>query len=118
MGFADLAFCIACLAVGKFAFGLDTDALRTMAVVTLVFSGQAVFYVARERQHIWSSRPGRWLIMSSIVDLSLFGFLSSNGILMKTLSLAIVASLFVAAAAFAFVLDAVKLALFRRLAVS
>ena len=118
MGFADLAFCVACLAVGKFAFGLDTNALRTMAVVTLVFSGQAVFYVARERQHIWSSRPGRWLIMSSIVDLSLFSFLSSNGILMKALSVAIVAGLFVAAAAFAFVLDAVKLVLFRRLAVS
>ncbi|HET6607116.1 MAG TPA: HAD-IC family P-type ATPase [Rhodopila sp.] len=118
MGFVDLAFCVACLAVGKFAFGLDTDALRTMAVVTLVFSGQAVFYVARERQHIWSSRPGRWLIMSSIVDLSLFSVLSSNGILMKALSVAIVASLLVAAAVFAFVLDAVKLALFRRLAVS
>ncbi len=109
---------VACLAVGKFGFGLDTDALRTMAVVTLVFSGQAVFYVARERQHIWSSRPGRWLIMSSIVDLSLFSVLSSNGILMKALSVAIVASLLVAAAVFAFVLDAVKLALFRRLAVS
>jgi hypothetical protein len=37
---------------------------------------------------------------------------------MKALSIAIVAGLFVAAAVFAFVLDAVKLALFRRLAVS
>ncbi len=118
MGSADLAFCVACLAVGKFAIGLDTDALRTMAVVTLVFSGQAVFYVARERQHIWSSRPGRWLIMSSIVDLSIFSVLSSNGILMKALPVTIVASLFAAAAAFAFILDAVKLALFRRLVVS
>ena len=85
LGFADLAFCVACLAVGKFAFGLDTDALRTMAVVTLVFSGQAVFYVSRERQHIWSSCPGRWLIVSSIVDLSIFSLLSSNGILMAAL---------------------------------
>ena len=118
MGFADLMFCVACLAVGKFALGLNTDALRTMAVVTLVFSGQAVFYVARERQHIWSSRPGRWLIVSSIVDLSIFSVLSSNGVLMAALPLTIVAGLLAAAAAFAFVLDAVKLALFRRLAVS
>jgi H+-transporting ATPase len=118
MGFADLMFCVACLAVGKFALGLDTEALRTMAVVTLVFSGQAVFYVARERQQIWSSRPGRWLIVSSIVDLSIFSVLSSNGILMASLPVTIVAGIFAAAAAFAFVLDAVKLALFRRLAVS
>ncbi|MEI9929463.1 MAG: HAD-IC family P-type ATPase [Rhizomicrobium sp.] len=118
MGLADLTFCVACLAVGKFAIGLDTEALRTMAVVTLVFSGQAVFYVSRERQHIWSSRPGRWLIVSSIIDLSIFGVLSSNGILMATLPVAIVAGLFVAAAVLAFVLDAVKLTLFRRLEVS
>jgi H+-transporting ATPase len=118
MGFADLAFCVACLAVGKFALGLNTDSLRTMAVVTLVFSGQAVFYVSREREHIWSSRPGRWLIVSSIVDLSIFSVLSSNGILMKALPIAIVASLFAAAATFAFVLDTVKLALFRRLTIA
>ncbi|MEI9930113.1 MAG: hypothetical protein WDM89_06065 [Rhizomicrobium sp.] len=118
MGLADLMFCVACLAVGKFAIGLDTQALRTMAVVTLVFSGQAVFYVSRERQHIWSSRPGRWLIVSSVIDLSIFSVLSSNGILMATLPLAIVAGLFAAATTFAFVLDAVKLTLFRRLEVS
>jgi H+-transporting ATPase len=117
MGFADLMFCVVCLAVGKFALGLDTEALRTMAVVTLVFSGQAVFYVARERQHIWSSRPGRWLIVSSVVDISMFGVLSASGFLMAELPLAIIADLFVAAIAFAFVLDAVKLILFRRLAV-
>jgi len=118
MGIADLAFCVACLAVGKYAIGLDTNALRTMSVVTLVFSGQAVFYVARERQHIWSSRPGRWLIVSSVVDLSIFSVLSSNGVLMAALPVAIVAGLFIAAAAFALLLDTVKRALFRRLEVS
>jgi H+-transporting ATPase len=118
MGLADLMFCVACLAAGKFAIGLDTEALRTMAMVTLVFSGQAVFYVSRERQHIWSSRPGRWLIVSSAIDLSIFSVLSSNGILMATLPLAIVAGLFASAITLAFVLDAVKLALFRRLEVS
>jgi H+-transporting ATPase len=118
MGFVDLVFCVSCLAVGKFVLGLDTALLRTMAVVTLVFSGQAVFYVSREREHIWSSRPGRWLIVSSIIDLSIFSVLSSNGILMKALPIAIVAGLFLTAAVFAFALDIVKLALFRRLVVS
>jgi H+-transporting ATPase len=118
MGIADLAFCVACLAAGKFVLELDTAALRTMAVVTLVFSGQAVFYVSRERQHIWSSLPGRWLIVSSIIDLSIFSILSSNGILMAALPISVVASLFVAATVFAFILDAVKLSLFRRMVVA
>ena len=59
----------------------------------LVFSGQAVFYVARERQHLWSSRPGKWLIVSSAVDLTLISFLAINGILMKPLAIAVVAGL-------------------------
>jgi H+-transporting ATPase len=58
MGVVDLLFCTACLAMGKFVLGLDAVALRTLTVATLIFGGQAVFYVARERQHLWNSRPG------------------------------------------------------------
>ena len=60
----------------------DSDALRTLTVVTLVFSGQAIFYVSRERRHLWSSRPGSWLIVSSVLDISLFSTLATQGILM------------------------------------
>jgi H+-transporting ATPase len=42
-------FCVACLATGKFVIGLDTDTLRTLTVITLVFSGQALFYMARKK---------------------------------------------------------------------
>jgi len=118
MGAVDLVFCVACLATGKFAMGLDTSTLRTLTVVTLVFSGQAVFYVARERQHLWSSLPGRWLIASSVADLGIISLLAINGILMGPLPIAILAELLVAAIVFAFVLDAVKLALFDRLAIA
>ncbi len=57
MGGAGLMFCVACLLVGRFLLKLDTAELQTVAVTTLVFSGQTVFYMARERQHLWSSRP-------------------------------------------------------------
>jgi H+-transporting ATPase len=118
MGVFDLLFCVACFAGGRFAIGLDTETLRTLTVVTLVFSGQAVFYVARERRHLWSSRPGRWLVASSVLDLSLISLLAINGILMRPLPIAIVAGLFAASVAFAFVLDAVKGGLFRRLLIA
>src|SRR6202042_960008 len=53
MGVIDLIFCVGCFAVGRYWLKLDTVTLRTLTVVTLVFSGQAVFYVARERRHLW-----------------------------------------------------------------
>ncbi len=118
MGVVDLLFCVACLATGKFVIGLDTETLRTLTVITLVFSGQAVFYVARERQHIWSSRPGRWLIVSSIADLGLISVLAISGFLMTAIPVGILVGVFVAAIIFAFVLDAVKSVLFRHLAVA
>jgi H+-transporting ATPase len=114
----DLLFCVACLATGKFVLGLDILTLRTMTVVTLVFSGQAVFYVARERQHLWSSRPGRWLLVSSVVDLAIISLLAVDGLLMTALPLAVLAGVFTAALAFAFVLDGVKEILFRHLKIA
>ena len=118
LGCVDLAFCAGSLATGKFGLGLSPGALVTLAVVTLVFSGQAVFYVAREREHLWSSLPGRWLIISSIVDLGLVSTLAANGILMTSLPIALLGELFLAAVIFAFILDTVKLLAFRRFAVA
>src|SRR6202162_2721708 len=89
MGLFDLLFCVACFSTGRFLLNLDIGALQTLTVVTLVFSGQAVFYVARERQHLWSSRPGKWLVVSSAVDLALISFLAINGFLMRPLAVAI-----------------------------
>jgi H+-transporting ATPase len=118
MGIFDLLFCITCFSIGRFLLNLDTGTLQTLTVVTLVFSGQAVFYVARERQHLWSSRPGKWLVVSSAVDLTLISLLAINGFLMRPLAIAVVAGLFAAAIIFAFLLDAVKVFLFRRLGIA
>ncbi len=118
MGGFDLLFCIACFASGKYLLGLDPEVLRTLTVVTLVFSGQAVFYVARERRHLWSSRPGRWLVGCSVADVALISFLAVDGLLMRPLPIGVLVGLFAAAAVFAFVLDAVKLVLFRHLQIA
>jgi len=114
LGLIDLLFCIASLSAGRFLLMLDNPSLRTLTVVTLVFSGQAVFYVARERKHLWSSRPGRWLVLSSVIDLAIVWVLASNGILMAALPVTIVGGLFAAAIVFAFLLDTVKVILFDR----
>jgi H+-transporting ATPase len=118
LGFCDLVFCIGSLAVGRFALGLDDDTLRTLTVITLVYSGQAIFYVSRERLHLWSSRPGSWLITSSILDITVFSALAIQGILMAPLPAHIVASVFGAAIVLALCLDTVKVMLFRHLAIA
>ena len=118
LGIVDLMFCVTALLVGKLALDLGTGALQTLSVVTLVFGGQAVFYVARERRRLWSSRPGNWLIVSSIVDLAIVSGLALSGILMTALPATVLGGLCASAVVFGFVLDAVKVALFRRLAIA
>jgi H+-transporting ATPase len=85
MGTCNLVFCSSVLAIGQFRLGLDIDALRTLAIVTLVFSGQAVLYVVRERRRLWSLRPSFWLMLSSVIDLSIIATLATRGILMTSL---------------------------------
>jgi H+-transporting ATPase len=92
--------------------------LRTLTVVTLVYSGQAIFYVSRERRHLWNSRPRSWLIASSVLDITLFSTLAIQGILMEPLPADVVACVFGAVIVLAFCLDTVKVMLFRRLAIA
>ncbi len=91
------------------------ETLRTLAAVTLVFSGQGVLYVVRERRRLWSSRPSLWLALSSVVDILIIVAMAANGILMAPLSLSIILGVLFAATAFAFVLDGVKAAVFHTL---
>ncbi len=114
LGLCDLVFCVIGLCIGYYLLHLDISTLRTFCVVTLVFSGQAVFYVARERQHIWSSVPGRWLIISSIADLTIVSLMALNGILMQALPLTVIGGLLIAAVGLAFALDTIKQVLFQR----
>ena len=118
LGVCNLCFCTAVLAAGKFWLGLGTVQLQTLAAITLVFSGQAILYVVRERKRLWSSRPSAWMAAASVVGVLLFVTIASRGIFMAALPLADVAGVLGAAAVFAVGLDIVKAALFARLAMN
>ena len=60
--------------------------------------------------------PGKWLIVCSVVDVSIISLPAGLGILMLPLPVGIIAGLFLASVCFTFLLDAVKLLLFRHLA--
>jgi H+-transporting ATPase len=117
MGVVDLVFCGSCLMVAVYVLHLDVDAVRSFTVVTLVFSGQALFYVARERGHLWRSRPGGWLLVSTVLYLTIITGLALTGTVMAPLPVEVVGALFGAAVVFGFVLDQIKVVLFDHLLV-
>jgi H+-transporting ATPase len=117
MGLGQLAFCLSVLAVGAHLAGYGIDRLRTLAFVIIVFSNQATTYNNRERRPIWSSRPSRWLVASSCVDILIAAALAVSGVAMAPLPVIAVVGTLVAAAAFAVAMDFVKVPVFRRLAI-
>jgi H+-transporting ATPase len=118
MGLGELAFCTSVLAFGDYRMELDIGALQTLAFVVVVFGNQATTYTNRERQHLWSSRPSVWLVVSSIADLLIASTLAIGGIAMTALPVWIVAGTLAAAAVFALLLDLVKVPAFRRLGIT
>jgi H+-transporting ATPase len=118
VGICLLAFCTGVLAVGKFGMNLGTEALRTLAFVVLVFGSQATLYAIRQRRHLWGIRPSLWLAVSSVADIAIASTLAVGGIAMTPLPPLLVAGTLAAAAAFAFVLDFVKVPVFARLRIA
>ena len=118
MGFGELVFCTSVLAFGAYRMGFDIGALRTLAFIVIVFGNQATTYTNRERRQLWSSRPSFWLIVSSVADLLIASVLAIGGIAMSPLPASTVVGTLAAAAAFAFVLDFVKVPVFRRLKIT
>jgi len=115
LGMFDLAFCVGVLLVGNGYLRLDLASLRTMTLVNLVISGQAIYYVVRERRRIWSSRPSKIVLACSLADLLIVPTLAFTGVLMAPLSLSIILGIFATAVAFAFALDEVKARIFHAL---
>jgi len=109
LGACKLAFSVSVLALGMFRLGLAPEALQTLAFVALVFGNQAVLYVVRERRRLWSSRPGPWVLASSIADIAIVSALALPGILMAPLPWHTVAAVLGGAVGFALLLDEVKL---------
>ena len=118
MGSCLLVFCTAVLAVGKFRMGLGIEALRTLALVALVFGSEATLYAIRERRRLWSSHPSLWVVVSTVCDILIISTLVTRGIAMTPLPIFVVGGTLVAAAVFAFILDFAKVPVFNRLRIA
>ena len=108
LGASKLAFSTAMLDIAKFELGLGATQLQTFAFVTLIFGSQGLIYVLRERGHLWSSVPSKWVFASSTIDIGIVTILALSGTLMASLPWRLVLAIFGAAAAFTLILDQIK----------
>jgi H+-transporting ATPase len=76
MGMCFLAFCTGSLLVGKYSLGMGIRQLQTLTAVTLIFGGEAILYCVRERRHLWTSLPSKWMVISSVGDILIISLLA------------------------------------------
>ncbi|WP_296893545.1 plasma-membrane proton-efflux P-type ATPase [Thiobacillus sp.] len=88
--------------------------LQTLIFVMLVFTGLGNVYLVRERRHFWQSRPSRWLLLATLLDIAAVSLLASQGILMVAISPMLIAGVLGVALAYLVMLDFVKIAIFHR----
>jgi len=118
LGTCLLAFCVGAVAVGAFVLHLGTGAVQSLAFVSLVFGSQATLYAIRQRRQMWGSRPSNWILLSSAADVLIASILAISGFAMAPLPVAAVAGVLAAAVAFAVMLDALKMPVFRRMQIT
>ncbi len=110
-----LVFSLGVFLYGHYALLLDPRPLQTLTFATLIVSSQAGVYMLRERGHFWQSRPGRYLVGSSVLGLGVTALLALGGILMPAISPSILLGVVGVGVAYFFCLDWVKVLLFARL---
>ena len=113
LGSLILALSMALFAIGVRILNLSLNEIRTLVFVTLVFTGQGVIYLIRERDHFWRSVPSRWLIVASLADLVIVSILATRGILMSPLPPLIVGLVGLACLLYLTALDFLKVAILR-----
>ena len=97
----------------KYVLHLPLNQLQTLMFVMLVFTGQANVYLVRERNHFWSSRPSRWMVLGTLADIILVSFFASQGILMTAIPLSYIAISLLVVAVYIPCADWIKIMIFK-----
>jgi H+-transporting ATPase len=99
---------------GRNVLGLPLPQLQTLVFLMLVFTGQGMVYLIRERRHFWHSVPSRWMLLSSFVDVTLVCVFAIKGILMAPLPATVVGFTILTCGLYLVGLDFVKVPIFQR----
>jgi len=99
--------------LGANYFHLSWIELRTFALLILVFTSQFRVLIVRERNHFWSSRPGKALIASTSAALLVFVILGVYGFIIPAIPSIAVVGAFLFSLLFTLGLDFPKYYIFK-----
>ncbi|MBS2132216.1 hypothetical protein KEX41_28955 (plasmid) [Burkholderia thailandensis] len=108
-GSCKLLFSSSIVAAGALYSRLPTGELQSLSFLAIAFGNRATLYVLRERGHFRHSLPGRWLLLSSAIDITIVSVLVLSGTLMAALPLSLVGAVAMTAIGFALILDQLKI---------
>lgn len=122
LGAGILAFLMLLLSFAVFFYGrnflhLPLGQLQTLTFLLLVFTGQGNIYLVRERRYLWDSLPGKWLMLSSLLDILIVITLAVTGIFMTAISPLLIATLLLIVICYLFIVDLIKVPLFAYLGI-
>ncbi|MHB1949759.1 MAG: plasma-membrane proton-efflux P-type ATPase [Gammaproteobacteria bacterium] len=97
---------------GNNVLHLSLPQLQTLIFLLLVFTGQGNVYLVRERKHFWNSLPGKWVLLSSLIDIVIVSIFATEGILMAAINPIFIVELFVLVAIYLTIVDFFKIRIF------
>jgi H+-transporting ATPase len=81
----------------------------------LVYSGQGTIYLVRERKHFWNSKPSKWMLIGTTVDILVVGLLATQGILMAPIPVLLVVEIIGVVTIYLILLDFIKVIIFSKM---
>ena len=109
-----LALTLGIFLAGRNLLHLPVAELQTLSFLTLVFTAQGMVYLVRERHHLWTSRPSKWMMLASALAILAVILLASFGILMQAIPLWLTLATLALTAVALLGLDFLKVGVFRR----
>jgi H+-transporting ATPase len=96
-------------------FHMNIAAFETMAFLMLSVSDKFTIYNVREKRFFWKSKPSRMLVFSSSIGIIASMLIAYYGILMQSISLLPMLVVLAVGFAFMFIVDVVKIYIFKKL---
>ena len=120
MGVFQLIFSFGALVYYKMQGHYDMDQIATIVFLIMVFTGQGVLYLVITADYFYKSAPSKYMIIATIGDLivvsllALFGISFENHPLIASIPLAEIIRLYVFGAVYLFLVDIIKVQIFRK----
>ncbi|MDD5148601.1 MAG: HAD-IC family P-type ATPase, partial [Candidatus ainarchaeum sp.] len=109
---------IAFLLMGMNYFKMDLEQIRTLILISLIYTGQFGIIIVRERGFFWESSPSRTVLASITIAMAAFTVLALFGIGVKAIPAAAVAITLVASMLYVLAIDLPKKIAYKRLNIS